>query len=179
VTRRAPTCLVLLALLLPIGCDDQKEAPPAPAAIGDDAVGYYCGMLLSEHPGPKGQIRLASREEPVWFSSARDAIAFTRIPLEPRDIRAVYVSDMARAPTWDEPGADNWIAADAAWFVIGSSRQGGMGSAEAVPFGSEEGARAFASREGGRVVRLADIPDDFILGTGSGPARPAHEGHGG
>ena len=57
-------------------------------------------MLLVEHAGPKGQIRLASSEEPIWFSSARDTVAFTRMPLEPKDIRTIYVSDMAKAPSW-------------------------------------------------------------------------------
>ena len=68
-------------------------------------------MNVLEHPGPKGQIILASRDEPVWFSSARDAFSFTMLPEEPKDIRAIYVSDMAKAPSWDKPGQTNWVDA--------------------------------------------------------------------
>ena len=56
------------------------------------------------------------------------------LPEEPKDIRAIYVSDMAKAPNWDKPGANNWVDAKQASFVIGSRMQGGMGGDEAVPF---------------------------------------------
>ena len=107
----------------------------------DAAIGHYCGMNVLEHSGPKGQIILASRKDPVWFSSARDAISFTLLPEEPKDIRAIYVSDMAKAPTWDKPGANNWVDAKQASFVIGSRKQGGMGGDEAVPFSDRSAAR--------------------------------------
>lgn len=173
-----------LAMVLLTACGDGdgdgSAAKPPPASLSDDAVGYYCGMLLGEHAGPKGQIRLASRAEPLWFSSARDAIAFTRMPLEPKDVTAFYVSDMGRAPSWQAPGADNWIAGEEAWFVIGSGREGGMGSDEAVPFASAEAAQDFAGRQGGRVVRLDDIPDSYVLGTAGEPQAPGgHDAHGG
>jgi copper chaperone NosL len=117
-----------------------------------------------EHPGPKAQIFLAGRVDPLWFTQVRDAIAFTRLPAEPRDISAIWVNDMGRATNWEAPEAGAWADAREAWFVIASSRAGGMGAAEAVPFGTEPPARAFAAAHGGRVVRLAEIPDDYVLG---------------
>ena len=115
-------------------------------------MGVFCGMNLLEHPGPKGQIITASRIDPFWFTSVRDTVAFTLMPDQPRDIRAIYVSDMARATSWEDPGATNWIDARKAFFVIESRKQGGMGAAEAVPFGNREAADAFAAANGGRVV---------------------------
>ena len=94
----------------------------------------------------------ASRIDPFWFSSVRDTVAFTLMPDQPRDIRAIYVSDMARAPSWEDPGATNWVDARKAFFVIDSRKQGGMGAAEAVPFGNRAAADAFAAANGGRVV---------------------------
>ena len=50
-----------------------------------------------------------------------------------------------------------------------------MGAAEAVPFGAEPPARAFAAAHGGRVVRLDEIPDDYVLGGmphGTAPTQP-------
>lgn len=156
--------IALLAGFLALGaCQREEEPPPAPFAMTENAMGRYCGMNILEHSGPKGQIILARFDEPVWFSSARDAIAFTMLPEEPKDYRAIYVSDMAKAPTWEEPGADNWIDAKQAFFVIGSDRVGGMGAAEAVPFSTEEAAKTFAGEHGGDIVRFDAIPRDYIL----------------
>ncbi len=148
------------------GCNDQKlaEAPPPPQEMTASAVGRYCGMNVMEHPGPKGQIILASQKEPVWFSSARDAISFTMLPEEPKDIRAIYVSDMARTPDWDKPGATNWVDAKRAFFVVGSRMKGGMGGNEAVPFSEEAAAEKFAADNGGHVMAFADVPKDYVLG---------------
>ena len=169
------TIMVLAGLLALGACQRETEAPPPPFAMTEDAMGRYCGMNIIEHSGPKGQIILAKYNEPIWFSSARDAIAFTMLPEEPKDIRAIYVSDMAKAPTWDEPGADNWVDARQAFFVIGSNRKGGMGAAEAVPFSIEEAAKAFAGDHGGEVVRFDAVPRDYILEQQAGGA-PAPSG---
>jgi copper chaperone NosL len=125
-------------------------------------------MNLLEHKGPKGQIILASQADPVWFSSARDALSFTMLPEEPKDIRAVYVSDMAKALSWDDPGATNWVDAHKAFFVIGSTRQGGMGAPETVPFSDKAAADKFAAEYGGRVVTYDEVPQDYVLGSQTG-----------
>lgn len=157
---------VIFALLL-TGCnrDAGDGVLPPPAALTSDAMGVFCGMNVLEHPGPKGQIITASRIDPYWFTSVRDAVAFTLMPDQPRDIRAIYVSDMARAPSWAEPGATNWIDARKAFFVIESRKQGGMGAAEAVPFGDRAAADAFAAVNGGTVVTFAEIPSAYVLGS--------------
>lgn len=127
-------------------------------------------MLLAEHSGPKGQIHLASRGEPIWFTSVRDTIAFLRLPEEARDITAVYVHDMGAASQWDQPEAGTWIPIETAWFVTHSDRVGGMGAPEAVPFASEAAAQAWLAQHGGSIHRLAEIPDDYILGPVPDPA---------
>jgi copper chaperone NosL len=169
------------------GCNDRNtaEAPPPPQALTASAIGHYCGMNVLEHTGPKGQIILASRKEPVWFSSARDAISFTMLPEEPKDIRAIYVSDMGKAPSWEEPGETNWIDARQASFVIGSRRKGGMGAEEAVPFSDTGAAEKFAVENGGRVVAFGEVPRDYVLGAGETTGavegetgeRGQHDGH--
>lgn len=156
----------LAVLLLLVACDRSAPAAPPPAAVevSDDATGYYCGMLLADHEGPKGQIHLASRSAPIWFSSVRDTIAFLRLPEEAKDVAAVYVNDMGRAKRWDQPEAGTWVDARAAWFVVDSSMRGGMGAPEAVPFATQAAADTFRARHGGRVVRLDDIPDAYVIG---------------
>ncbi|ANW00242.1 nitrous oxide reductase accessory protein NosL [Bradyrhizobium icense] len=157
----------VLAAILLTGCnqDASKSVAPPPVALTSDAMGVFCGMNLLEHPGPKGQIITAGRIDPFWFTSVRDTVAFTLMPHQPRDIRATYVSDMAQAPSWDEPGATNWIDACKAFFVIESRRPVGMGTAEAVPFGNRDAADAFAATNGGKVVTFAQIPSAYVLGS--------------
>lgn len=155
-----------LAVLMLVGCEAAGPAapPPAPAEVSEEATGYYCGMLLSDHEGPKGQVHLASRSEPIWFSSVRDTIAFLRLPEEAKDVVAVYVNDMGKAQQWAHPEDGAWVDARAAWFVVESSMRGGMGANEAVPFATETAAESFRASHGGQVVRLDDIPDAYVLG---------------
>ena len=145
--------VVLVGLIALPGCaKEEAAATPQPLAMPADATGHYCGMLLAEHTGPKGQILLQSGERAVWFTSVRDTFTFLVLPEEPKDIAAIYVSDMAKAPSWDKPGEENWIAAGGAFYVIESDQVGGMGAAEAIPFGDEAAARSFVAQHGGRVV---------------------------
>ncbi|PZR87198.1 MAG: copper resistance protein CopZ [Stutzerimonas stutzeri] len=169
---------ILVAGLTMAGCNDQKtaEAPPPPHELTQRVMGHYCGMNVLEHPGPKGQIILASRLQPVWFSSARDTLSFTMLPEEAKDIRAIYVSDMGKAESWEEPGAANWVDARRASFVIGSRMKGGMGADEAVPFSEKEAAEKFAAENGGRVVAFAEVPKDYILGNSAEAPHPAQQG---
>ncbi|MFQ8433598.1 nitrous oxide reductase accessory protein NosL [Amaricoccus sp. W119] len=166
--------LALLATLALAACEEEATRPAA-HTLTDAAIGRYCGMMLTEHQGPKGQILLEGSDEPVWFSSARDAIVFTLLPEEPKDIAAIYVSDMGAAPSWAEPGADNWTDARAASFVLHSDAEGGMGGAEAVPFAERADADAFAAEHGGEVVGFDAIPPGYVLGEAATP--PAAEAH--
>jgi copper chaperone NosL len=121
-------------------------------------------MLLTDHEGPKGQVFLAGQQQPLWFSSVRETIAFLRLPEEPRDIAAVYVNDMGKSMHWQQPDRGAWVDARHAWFVIESAQRGGMNVPEAVPFSKQDAAQAFRDSHGGRVVRLAEIPDAYVLG---------------
>ncbi len=181
--------LVFLSSLFLGGCEEKQEGvPPAPFALTKEAIGRYCGMNVLEHAGPKGQVILDAKVgEPIWFSSARDALAFTMLPEEPKDFVAIYVSDMGKAQSWERPGAENWIDARKAFYVVGSSRRGGMGAEETVPFSSEEAAIQFAGMNGGRVLTFDDVPRDYVLGSGSdasdqtpggSPMKPEAHDHG-
>lgn len=158
---------ILLALLLPLafaGCNEKQAAKvPPPHRMTAEDIGHYCGMNVLEHPGPKGHIFAASLIEPVWFSSVRDTIAFTMLPDEPKDIQAIYVSDMGKAPDWDKPGADNWIEARKALFVIESRLKSGMGGDEAVPFSDRAAAEKFVGEKGGRIVEFGQVSRDYVL----------------
>ena len=171
---------VLAAVLLLGACGDEETrqgaSVPAPVEITRDAIGHYCNMIVADHTGPKGQIHIEGREEPVWFSSVRDTIVFTLLPEEPRNIAAIYVNDMGRA-SWDSPEADTWIDARRAWYVVGSDRRGGMGAPEAVPFADKADAETFVGRHGGQIVAFDAVPRDYVLSDASEPQQ-AHGHHG-
>ena len=172
----------LIVLVLLGACDDEALPPPPPQELSGGEISHYDQMLVLDHAGPKAQIWLESREEPVWFSSVRDAFAFSLLPEEPRDVAAIYVTDMGRAASWAAPGPGVWIEAREAVFVIGSDMRGGMGAEEPVPFGTEAAAQAFAAEHGGQVVAFDAVPEGYVLGataepipaqTMPGPATPA------
>ena len=178
-TRKLAAMLCLAVLLA--ACDDEKAVPP-PQELSSGDISHYDQMLAVDHAGPKAQIILESRDEPVWFSSVRDAFAFHLLPEEPRDIAAIYVNDMGRAQSWEDPGPGTWIEAREALYVIGSEMRGGMGAEEPVPFGEREAAEAFAAEHGGEIVEFEDVPEGYILGATAEPAHGAHgategEGH--
>jgi len=142
----------------------EKPAPikiPPAQALTREANGYYCLMTVLNHKGPKGQIQLTDQDDALWFTSVRQTIAFTRSLEEPKNIAAIYVNDMSHAK-WDDPGANNWIDAHKAWYVIGSEQEGGMGAPEAVPFSSKTNAELFIKKYKGQVVAFNDIPTSYI-----------------
>ena len=154
------------SVLIPRGT---PPAPPAPQEITASSSAQFCGMLLSEHAGPKGQVFLRSSTKPLWFASIRDMIAFLRLPDMPKDVIVAYVTDMGRATDEAHPAPGSWIDAHRAFYVIGSTQLSGMNTVEAMPFADAEAAQRFSAAHGGRVVSFADIPDSYVFpDTGAG-----------
>jgi copper chaperone NosL len=153
-----------MIVLLTLGaCREELAERPLPVTMTADALGHYCQMHLLEHPGPKAQVHLAGLAEPLFFSQVRDAIAYQRMPEQSHAITAIYVSDMGAAPSWENPGPDNWITAEDAVFVVGAAMQGGMGAPELVPFSDQAAAQDFVARNGGNILSLITVPDEAVL----------------
>jgi copper chaperone NosL len=169
--------LLALSACLLAACDE-KSADPLPDAreFTSGSVAAFCGMSLAEHPGPKAQIFVKGRAEPVWFASVHDMFAYTLLPEEPKAIRAIYVNDMGAVRDWDHPEPGTWVDARRAVFVIGSRKRGGMDEDEAVPFAVEAQARAFVARNGGRLVRFAEMPADYVLPRSEATPSPGARG---
>ncbi|WP_313699928.1 nitrous oxide reductase accessory protein NosL [Achromobacter sp.] len=153
---------ILLALSA-CGGDEPAAPPPTPQAVSAEAVGHYCGMMLLDHAGPKGQIFVKGRAAPVWFSSIKQVFAYTLLPEEPKGLAAIYVNDMAAAGPDGAADLKAWVDARQAFYVINSSFIGGMGAEDAMPFSDQARAQAFAQTHGGRVVRFADVPEDYVF----------------
>lgn len=157
--------LVLSAIVVLAGCSaDAKQGPvPSPIALTEEAAGHYCQMVILDHEGPKGQMHLEGLRQPIWFSQVRDGLARMKSAERTSEVLVLYVNDMSKAVSWSEPGIDNWIKAETAYFVVDSDAIGGMGAPEIVPFSDEEMATDFANMRGGEVLRLADISAERVL----------------
>lgn len=156
-------CLVLACLALSACQEEEAKAAPEPIALTETALSYFCQMNIAEHGGPKGQVHLRGHPAPLFFAQVRDLLAYLKGPEREADITAVYVSDMGVAKSWDSPGPGNWIAAADAIFVIDSPVAGGMGAPEIVPFAQRADATAFATRYGGSLATLDEIPAETVL----------------
>ncbi len=175
---------LLLALTLIItACQPVDKAErPKPQLPTTEAIGHFCNMLLSEHEGPKSQVLRKGGNDPLWFTSVRDGIAYTRLPEESKDIAAVYVTAIDATPSFNlahpERMKESWVTAEWAVYVIGSRLRGGMGAMEAFPFRDAAMATQFTEIHGGRVVRFTDIPKDYVLGNSETlPVAPDHQNH--
>lgn len=155
----------LSALCMLVACSEepQMNKVPFPIALTEEAAGHYCQMTILDHPGPKAQMFLEDLVQPLWFSQVRDGLAKVKSKERDAEILVLYVNDMGVAKSWEEPGIDNWIRADLAYFVVGSDAIGGMGAPEYVPFSDQAKARAFISRHGGKIVRLEEITAEAVL----------------
>tara|TARA_A100000171_G_scaffold20093_1_gene18479 strand:- start:125 stop:727 length:603 start_codon:yes stop_codon:yes gene_type:complete len=159
-----PVILIAGCLMVMAGCRKQvEESLPPPIAMTEEAVGHFCQMNILEHAGPKAQIHLEGLPHPLFFSQVRDGIAYERMPEQNYKISAVYVSDMSKARDWENVGRENWIPAISAYYVVASSKAGGMGAPELVPFSDQDDARKFVARYGGQVMRLDEVGDAMIL----------------
>ena len=81
----------------------------------------------------------------------RDTVAFTLMPDQPRDIRAIYVSDMARATDMGRTWRDELDRRAQGVFRDRKPQAG----------------RNFAAANGGKVVTFAEIPSGYVLGSDS------------
>lgn len=157
--------LVLLGVLLTAcqGGDVAAQASATPVAqIPADAKGHYCGMYLSEHQGPKGQVRVRDLATPLWFTSIREVFSFLQAPDEPKAVTGVYVQDMGRRQSDGSFPPEAWIDARTAWYVIGSGAPDEPAADDAMPFAQQAAAQAFAARHGGRVVGFTAMPETFV-----------------
>ncbi len=156
----------LLFLTIISGCTPQQSTEkPEPQALTREAIGNYCNMIIADHPGPKAQIYIRGKEQPLWFSSVRDAFSYLYLPGENKNITAFYVNDATNISDWQKPPSNNWMDGMKAWYVIGSQKRGGMGALEAVPFATKKAAENFIEQHGGNLVPYRDVPVKYVLST--------------
>lgn len=158
------------------GCTTGGETSPTPDPV-QIAAGEQCdvcGMVVSEHPGPVGEIfyrdnRPGGHENPARFDSLRGCLFPFLLEHERLDweATAVYVTDYSTVDyeVTEQEGtpfisshvsADAFALTEAVTFVVGSGVNGAMGP-DFVPFSLRADAEAFAGAYGGDLLEFEDI----------------------
>ncbi|KAA0010285.1 nitrous oxide reductase accessory protein NosL [Billgrantia pellis] len=173
---------LLLSTLLIAGCNEPEPvalAAAEPIESGDSC--HVCGMLIDEHPGPKGQAFMDKQGSALKFCSTAELFAFLRQPENETRLSHAYVHDVAAAP-WPTPDDDAFILASEAWYVAGHDQRGSMGHTLAS-FKERRHAEAFAETHGGELYTFDDIDLELLARLsrgelGGGEAMGAMAGHG-
>jgi len=151
-----------LGLLSGCGEEDKKAAMVQQAvAIESSDECHLCGMIITNYPGPKGQLYSRGIKGNMKFCSTRDMFAFVVDPENQHNIQQAFVHDMAVTP-WGHPEEDTYIDAKKAFYVIGHGKKGAMGPTLAS-FAKKADADAFAASQGGRVLTFEEITLDVLV----------------
>lgn len=151
--------LVVLCALVLAACGEKADTAVVPVEIDAATTCDFDGMLLSDFPGPKAQIHFKGEAKPSFYCDTVEMFNTLLQPEQVKPIRAVLVQDMGKAD-WEQPRG-NWFDARTGIYVLGSKRRGSMGPTIAS-FAQEADAQTFAAKNGGRVLRFADITRDMV-----------------
>ncbi|MCL7941803.1 nitrous oxide reductase accessory protein NosL [Halomonas sp. ATCH28] len=165
--KRLALLIALLASLLLSGCSESEPealAAAVPIEAGDSC--HVCGMLISEHPGPKGEAFLDPQGEALKFCSTMDLFAFLRQPENETRLSHAYVHDIGVTP-WGQPSDEAFVLASEALYVVGHDRRGAMGHTLAS-FAERADAEAFLEVHGGELVSFDEIDLDLLGRLGRG-----------
>ena len=147
------------AAVLLTACGQGTQAPVTPVEITRDTVCSLDGMVLADYPGPKAQIHY-DHGKPDFFCDTIEMFSIYLRPEQQRRVRAMFVQDMGKTD-WNSPSG-HWIDAKTAFYVMGSKMRGSMGPTIAS-FSSEQDAKAFAAKYGGKVLRFDDVKPDMVI----------------
>lgn len=155
---------IVLVTLLAAGLsacsnDAETEVNLDPVAFHSGDECHVCGMIISEWPGPKGEVLEAKSGQIHKFCSTTDMFSWVLQPENQRLKTAIYVHDMSQSH-WDKPDDEHLIDARTAYYVTGSKKMG-MGPTLAT-FASQQAAQEFAQKEGGKVLAFAEINESVL-----------------
>jgi nitrous oxide reductase accessory protein NosL len=164
------------------GCETGQTAdgePPDPLSLAGGKQCDVCGMVISEHPGPTGQIFYREHspdqhDNPAWFDSLKACLFPYYFEHRRLDWTAavVYVTDYSAVDyeVSDVEGqkyievataAETFVDAEDAVFAVDSDVHGAMGP-DFVPFSDGDDAEAFVREHGGRTLSFDEIAPETL-----------------
>lgn len=132
--------------------------PLIPRAVPAEARCPVCGMYPARYPRWAAQIVFQDGathffDSPVDLFGFMNGVGRHSSPYTMNEAATQFVTDF-------ESG--EWVAAEQAFYVNGSSVVGPMRDADLPAFGSRAAAEAFARARGGKVLVHADVTADVI-----------------
>jgi len=154
--------LALCTSLFLFSCSDNAVEEKVLTAVTIEKADecHLCGMIIEGFAGPKGAVSHKTDEVVRKFCSTRDMFTYYLDPENKRNIAQLLVHDMSQVP-WDTPKDELFINAKDAYYVIGSSKRGAMGSTLAS-FSEKTVAVEFAAEFGGELLTFDQITIDKI-----------------
>lgn len=151
-----------------------QSKPPKPVALDDRQQCDECGMIISQHPGPNGEIYFAENspkghENPAWFDDTM-ACMFPYYYTHKKygwEVSALYVTDYS-AFDWSvhtmhgQQYIESTVKASAftdgtsVYYVKGSGLHGAMGPT-LIPFSARADAEALVRKHGGTILSFTEI----------------------
>jgi len=149
---------LLIALALFSGCSENNSTSTVstPADLTRDEVCMLDGMILLDHPGPKGQVIFKNNEQ-HFFCDTKGLISTLYDQSYKMKIKQAFVQDFGKRK-WGSYN-DNWIDVKQAFFVMGSSQFGAMGPTLAT-FSSRSDAETFIKEFGGSVLAFDELTEE-------------------
>lgn len=151
--------VAVVAALALTACERQSRI--ADAFAEPIVAGTTCaadGMLLLNHPGPKGQIVYTDGSR-AFFCDVREVFEALHDPEQAHRVATAFVQPMD-GRSW-ESHPDGWADAQGLVYVLGSARMGHMGPTM-VPFHAEDAARGFMAEHGGRMLAARDLTEPAV-----------------
>ena len=161
------------------GCLGGDGSAPAAVAVTDAAACDECGMVISKHPGPNGEIywddaEPETHDAPFWFDSLKQCFFphYFEGTDAGRSLDAAYVTDYSTVDysvntqggssyVTSHTDADAFADATELQYVVESDVEGAMGP-DFVPFSDPGDAEGFADQYGGAVVSFDEISTTLV-----------------
>lgn len=93
--------LIVSLLVVLLGCSEEqteKEMLKQAVAIENSDECHLCGMIISQFPGPKGELYQKTSQDIAKFCSTRDLFGYLLQPENQRQVEQVFVHDMSKTP---------------------------------------------------------------------------------
>ncbi len=151
---------VVLLLLASAGCSNNEDAVSdgTPNDLTRSAVCLIDGMILADHPGPKGQAIFKDGKH-HYFCDTKGLFSSLFDPNYKVKIKQAFVQDFGQRE-WGSYN-DRWIDAESAFYVMDSKKFGAMGPT-LVSFSKRADADSFVAEFGGTVVTFSEITEELF-----------------
>lgn len=148
---------ILLTTLALTACKDNSihQGVHQPSSFDASNECHVCGMVITQFPGPKGQAFGVRSEQERKFCSTIELVFWYLQPENKPNVKEMYVHDMTKTE-WNKPNDNHLTDARKAFFVLGSSQKGSMGSTLAS-FSQKQPAIQFTEKWGGKVVAFDEL----------------------